>query len=72
MGDTIFFGLLGRMAPLVGAGGELRLTELGARVLSGEADFVTTRWIGGVEIRPSSPAWRWHAVDRRLVTMLAA
>jgi hypothetical protein len=61
-----------RLESLVGPGDELGLTPLGARVLAGEADFVTARWIGGVEIRPPEPTWRWDAVHRRLVTMLAA
>ena len=72
MGDASFFALLGRLEPLVGAGDALGLTPLGARVLAGEAAFVTARWIGGVEIRPPEPAWRWDVVHRRLVTMLAA
>jgi hypothetical protein len=72
MGDTSFFALLERLEPLVGRDPGLRLTELGARVLTAEADFVTPRWIGGVSIEPFAPAWRWDGAHRRLVTMLAA
>jgi hypothetical protein len=72
MGDLTFFGMLDRIAPLVGRDPELRLTELGEQVLNGAADFVTSRWLGGVEIVPPRPAWRWDAAHRCLVTMLAA
>jgi hypothetical protein len=71
MGDSSFFALLARLEPLVGRDPDLRLTPQGDRVLAGDDDFVTARWIGGVEIRPPSPAWRWDAAHRRLVTMLA-
>jgi hypothetical protein len=72
MGDTPFFALLDRLEPLVGRDPELGLTSLGERVVADEADFVTARWIGGVDVEPPSPAWRWDAAHRRLVTMLAA
>jgi hypothetical protein len=71
LGDGSFLGILDRIAPLVGSGPDLRLTELGSRVLAGETEFVSRRWIGGVEIRPPDPAWRWDSGHRRLVTMLA-
>ena len=71
MGDSLFFASLQRLEPLIGVGPELGLTPLGQEVLAGHADFVTPRWIGGVEIKPRSPRWRWDGVDRRLVTMLA-
>jgi hypothetical protein len=71
MGDASFFALLVRLEPLVGRDPELGLTPLGERALANEADFVTARWIGGVEIRPPSPGWRWDVADRCLVTMLA-
>ena len=39
------------------------LTEAGRRVLAGELDYLSIagvpRWIGGVEVRPREPAWRW-------------
>lgn len=39
------------------------LTEAGRRVLAGELDYLSIagapRWIGGVEVRPHEPAWRW-------------
>ena len=72
MGDVTFFALLDRLEPLVGRDSELQLTRLGHRVLAEEADFVTSRWIGGVEIVPPSPPWRWHTAECCLVTMLAA
>jgi hypothetical protein len=72
MGDTSFFALLERLEPLVGRHPALRPTERGRRVLALEEHFVTRRWIGGVEIVPPTPRWRWDGVDRRLVTMLAA
>jgi hypothetical protein len=71
MGDTTFFALLDRLEPLVGRHPELQVTPLGRQVLAGEADFVSSRWIGGVEIVSPSPAWRWHTADSGLVTMLA-
>jgi hypothetical protein len=71
MGDRSFFALIGRLEPLVGRDPDLRLTPLGGQVLAGEADFVTARWLGGVEIRPPWLAWRWDAAHRCLVTMLA-
>jgi hypothetical protein len=72
MGDVSFFALLDRLEPLVRRDPDLGLTPLGERVVAGAADFVTARWIGGVEVEPPSPAWRWNAAHQRLVTMLAA
>ena len=72
LGDGSFLAILDRIAPLVGQSADLRLTDLGARVLAGETEFVSRRWIGGVEVLPPDPAWRWDAGHRRLVTMLAA
>jgi hypothetical protein len=68
MGDVSFFALLDRLEPLVRRDPDLGLTPL----VAGAADFVTARWIGGVEVEPPSPAWRWDAAHRRVVTMLAA
>jgi hypothetical protein len=70
MGDTTFFALLERLGPLVGRDPELGITPMGEEVLAGHAEFVTARWIGGVQIT-AQPRWRWDHVDRRLVTMLA-
>ncbi len=55
MGDLTFFLLLDRIAPLIGRDPHLGITALGKRVLAGTADFVTARWIGGVEIVPPAP-----------------
>jgi hypothetical protein len=71
MGDASFFAILDRLEPLVGRDPDLQVTELGARVLAGTADFVTARWVGGIAIQPPSPPWRWHGGHRRIVTILA-
>jgi hypothetical protein len=71
MGDLTFFLLLDRIAPLIGRDPQLDLTGLGKKVLARTADFVTARWIGGVEIVPPAPAWRWDAEHCCLATMLA-
>ena len=52
--------------------GELKLTTLGYKVLGGDTDWQTinteTRWLGGVEVRPGEPGWRWDAEERALIT----
>jgi len=52
------------------AGLGIRLTELGRRVLGGEADRVELlgidRWIGGTHLVPGA-VWRWDAAAGRLV-----
>jgi hypothetical protein len=49
----------------------LHLTEAGRAVLAGARDYLSlgpeARWVGGVEIRPGAPHWRWHEVDMRPV-----
>jgi len=46
---------------------ELQLTDIGNKILSGQADAVRLygidRWLGGVHLRGSHAAWRWD--DRR-------
>jgi hypothetical protein len=41
----------------------LTLTDLGQAVLKGELDYLSlrppTRWVGGVQIGPGKPDWRW-------------
>lgn len=73
LGDTWAFAMLDRMArgpaPLLDADQPvdrstgLRLTDSGARVLAGDADFVTLngidRWIGGVHLHGRRARWRW-------------
>ena len=50
---------LDRLAPLLTHEGDvLHLNDAGERVLAGEAEFVTERWIGGVHVTPETP-WRW-------------
>ncbi len=52
------------------AGVEIRLTELGDRVLAGDADRVEVlgidRWVGGTHLSPGS-VWRWDGPSRELV-----
>jgi hypothetical protein len=52
------------------AGTEIRLTELGGRVLAGDADRVDVlgidRWVGGTHLS-SGAVWRWDAQSRELV-----
>jgi hypothetical protein len=49
---------------------EIRVTELGARVLAGDADRVDVlgidRWVGGTHLTPAA-VWRWDARSRELV-----
>jgi DNA-binding transcriptional LysR family regulator len=76
LGDTWCFAMMDRMArapvPLldtepaghpVDRTTRLRLTDVGAQVLAGDADYVTLngidRWIGGVHLRGRQPRWRW-------------
>jgi hypothetical protein len=46
---------------------KLQLTEIGRKILAGQADHVRLygidRWLGGVHLRGSHAAWRWD--DRR-------
>jgi hypothetical protein len=55
----------------VGGGSRLRITDAGARVLSGEADQVRLngidRWIGGGHLRGQVP-WRWDDGTEAIVT----
>lgn len=58
--------------PGVGRNGEARppwtdiltITELGRAVLKGDVDFLSlrprNRWVGGVQIGPGMPDWRWN------------
>ena len=76
MGDTMCFGRMDQMAegpyPLLrldppGRPAEratgVRLTETGARVLAGDADWIVLngidRWIGGVHLHGHHVPWRW-------------
>lgn len=51
---------------------ELTLTPLGRDVLAGKKDWQQInklpRWLGGVEIAPGKPDWRWDAEERRLAS----
>jgi hypothetical protein len=59
LGDTLAFAALDRLAPLLRREGDvLHLSAAGERVLAGEAEHVSERWIGGVRITPDTP-WRW-------------
>jgi len=81
LGDSVFRyhldGLAQPPAPLVAASedGELwRLTDLGRRVLAGEADRLAfarlDRWLGGVRLVAPQRVWRWDAAGSRLVAPL--
>jgi hypothetical protein len=76
LGDTWCFAMMDRMArapvPLLNPEPTgrpidrltaLRLTDAGAGVLAGDADYVTLngidRWIGGVHLRGRHARWRW-------------
>jgi hypothetical protein len=67
LGDTWAFERIANLAaapaPLLEDGDRLRLTETGREVLSGRADHAALngvdRWIGGVHLTGTSPAWRW-------------
>jgi hypothetical protein len=78
LGDSVFRlyldGLAQPPAPLVAASedGEVwRLTDLGRRVLQGEADRLAygrlDRWLGGVRLLAPHRVWRWDAAAARLV-----
>jgi hypothetical protein len=48
------------------------LTELGARLLRGEADWIRERggidvWLGGVHLKGADAAWRWDGDRKSLV-----
>lgn len=51
--------------------GELMVTDLGRQVLAGKRDWQTlnpsSRWLGGVELRPGGGGWRWDAAAKALV-----
>ena len=42
----------------------LKVTDLGRAMLKGTVDFMSlrppNRWVGGVQIGPGMPAWRWN------------
>ena len=50
----------------------MTLTDLGRAVLRGEVDFLSlkppSRWVGGVEIAPGRPDWRWDEKRRDAVS----
>jgi hypothetical protein len=54
----------------------LTITELGRAVLSGKVDFMSlappNRWVGGVEIGPGRPDWRWSESNHRAIRNLRA
>lgn len=78
LGDVVFRlyldGLAAPPAPLVAAtpDGEVwRSTDLGRRVLGGDADRLALgrldRWLGGVRLLSPDRVWRWDAAAGRLV-----
>jgi hypothetical protein len=46
----------------------LTITDLGRAVLRGEVDFLSLRpplrWVGGVQVGPGQPDWRWNEPGR--------
>ena len=54
----------------------LSLTDMGGRVLAGEADWLAVqpqeRWMGGVHLRPGGTDWRWDEATRRVVSRAPA
>jgi hypothetical protein len=52
---------------------QLMLTDIGRKVLTGQADCVrlygVDRWIGGVHLKGSRAAWRWDGRRRVLVAL---
>jgi hypothetical protein len=69
LGDTFAFAALARMQEggllVLADGDRLERTPLGDRVLTGEAQHVTDRWVGGVRMRET--AWRWDEATERLL-----
>jgi len=71
--DLILRNALSRLAPLIDAAPtdapwpkrRYRLSAAGEAVRAGAARFFdhapAARWVGGVEIRPPGPVWRWDA-----------
>lgn len=49
----------------------IEVTPTGLAVLAGERDALTLglppRWVGGVEIAPGKPVWRWDGAESRVV-----
>jgi Domain of unknown function (DUF1835) len=47
------------------------ITDLGRAVLQGDVDFQSlrppSRWVGGVQIGPGLPDWRWNELERSAV-----
>ncbi|MCC6392844.1 MAG: hypothetical protein IT167_19760 [Bryobacterales bacterium] len=74
MGGSSVYSRLERLATEPAAARErngYELTELGARLLRGEADWIRERggidlWLGGVHLQGADAAWRWDGERRRL------
>lgn len=51
--------------------GELTVTDTGRAVMAGKRDWQSinrsSRWLGGVEIKPGKDGWRWNPEERKLV-----
>ena len=74
LGDTWFYRALstlgqGEFRLLESEDDALRLTAVGERTLSGEADRVSLlgidRWVGGTHVTPES-LWRWDPIAQKL------
>jgi hypothetical protein len=50
---------------------QLTITPVGLALLRGERDWHTLqpppRWVGGVNVRPGIPGWRWNEMKREVV-----
>lgn len=50
---------------------QLAITALGRAVLAGDRDYLSLapppRWVGGIEIIPGAPVWRWDDATREAV-----
>ena len=75
MGDAWVWRIVERFgrapALLEGPDGAISRTELGREIFSGGADYVALggggRWLGGVELRDGSAAWRWDGEAQALL-----
>jgi len=63
-------GLISGPDPVATTPGRVELTEVGRKVLAGQADRsrfqAVDTWLGGVHLEGRTPAWRWNPHRRRL------
>lgn len=83
MGDSSLYGIIDDLSnarhPLVDtteeaqeALGDVTITDVGRKVLKGEADHIVLngidRWLGGVHLKGDTAAWRWDRASERIVS----